>query len=320
MADQNKGALAAGFGLLWRRQTILWWVFAVNFLCAAFATLPALLLLSRSIGHSLAAQKLSNGFDLGIFVELFRLPAVSLQRPAATSYLLALLFLLFMMFVSGGILETYRQDRRLTTSEFFAASGLFFWRFVRLALLSIVPFVIVSMIYQGLSKAAEKIGDRAIADQVGIFLGWAAIIVFLLLALSVRLWFDIAKIRAVAQNERGMWRNTWRSWRMVWHGFGSLFGMYVAISLLAWVVTLLGLVIWAHLPPTALPLTFIILEFIVFAQLMTRLWQLASATAWYERRAEVAVTGSVYAMPEPVVEPEQASPMDAGPELPPADA
>jgi hypothetical protein len=37
-----------------------------------------------------------------------------------------------MILVTGGILETYRQDRRLNTGDFFAASGAFFWRFVRL--------------------------------------------------------------------------------------------------------------------------------------------------------------------------------------------
>ena len=60
-----------------------------------------------------------------------------------------------MLFVSGGILESYREDRRLTAGEFFAASGAFFWRFVRLALLSIVPFVIVWMSHQALSKGAD---------------------------------------------------------------------------------------------------------------------------------------------------------------------
>ena len=64
--------------------------------------------------------------------------------------------------------------------DFFAASGEFFWRLVRLALLSIVPFIIVAMIYQGLSKAADHFGDRAIADQVGIFLSLAALVIFLL--------------------------------------------------------------------------------------------------------------------------------------------
>ena len=40
MADNEKGVVAAGFGLLCRRQAILWWVFVVNFACAGLGTLP----------------------------------------------------------------------------------------------------------------------------------------------------------------------------------------------------------------------------------------------------------------------------------------
>ena len=105
-----------------------------------------------------------------MFNELTRLPQVDLDRTLGAVYLFACLFMLFMFFVTGGILESFKQDRKLTTGEFFAASGTFFWRFVRLALLSIVPFVVVWMSHQALSKGADKVDDRSIADQVGIFL------------------------------------------------------------------------------------------------------------------------------------------------------
>jgi uncharacterized membrane protein len=255
----------------------------------------------------------------------------------AASYLFAFIFFVFMLFVTGGVLESYRADRRLTTGEFFAASGAYFWRFVRLLLLSIIPFVLVSMIYQGLSKAADHIGDRAVADQVGAFLSWGALAVFLLLALFVRLWFDIAQVRAVAQGESRMWRNTWRAWRITWQGFGGLYGMYFAIALIAWIVTAVLLVIWAYLPATATGAVFIILELIMFAQIAGRLWQLAGATSWYRGREEMLPAP----VPEPVVYPaatevqvtpdsapdpsaispgSPAPPGDPGPELPPADA
>ena len=169
MADNEKAPIGAGFSLLWRRQGVLWWVFVVNFLCGAMGAAPAVRTLRRALGHSLAGHRLSKGFDLGMFIELFRLPDVSLMRSSTTSYLFAFVFFLFMLFVTGGILETYRQDRRLTTGDFFAASGAFFWRFVRLMLLSLVPFVIVGAIYQGLDKLSSYLGDKAIADQVGIF-------------------------------------------------------------------------------------------------------------------------------------------------------
>ena len=325
MAEEPKNALAAGFGLLWRRQGALWWIFVVNLVCGGLGTAPAMLQLHNALSHNLAGQKLTRGFDMGVFAELFRLPHVDIMREATGSYVFTFVFFVFMLFVTGGILETYRQDRKLNTGDFFAASGAFFWRFVRLLLLSIIPFVVVGIIYHLLNRMADRVGDRAIADQVGIFLSWGATLVFLLLALWVRLWFDIAQVRAVAQNERRMWRNLWRSWRITWHELGRLFGMYFLIALLAWITLLIGLTIWAHLPPTATPLTFLILELIILAQLTTRLWQLASATSWYRQHAEMVPADTVdYTTPHPeeVTEtpPPDVPPSEPGPELPPADA
>ena len=261
MADNERGLVSAGFSLLWRRQEVLWWVFAVNFICGALGTVPAALTMNRALHHSLAGERLTKGFDLGMSLELverIRLAFgsrtgsyLSLMRSTTGSY--AFLFLLFMLFVSGGILETYRQDSKLTAGDFFAASGAFFWRFVRLMLLSIIPFVVAGAIYQGLDKLSDYLGDKAIADQVGIFSGWAGLVVFLLLALAVRLWFDLAQVRAVAQNERGMWRNLWESYGVTRRNLGTLFWMYFRISLVAVIALLIAFLIWTKLPPTATP-------------------------------------------------------------------
>ncbi len=82
--------------------------------------------------------------------------------------------------------------------------------------------------------------------------------------------------------------------------------------------------IWAHLPPTATWLTFLVLELIVFAQLMTRLWQLSSATIWYQRHPEPVpvveiVEVTTVEAPETII-PEPLPPGMPDPELPPADA
>lgn len=327
MADNEKGLVTAGFSLLWRRQGILWWVFVVNFVCGALGTAPVALTLNRTLHHTLAGQPLTKGFDVGMFFDLVRLPNVSLMRSTTSSYIFAFLFFLFMLFVSGGILETFHQDRRLTTGDFFAASGSFFWRFVRLLLLSLVPFIAVSMIYQGLDRLSDYVGDRAIADQVGVYLSFFAIVAFLLLALVVRLWFDIAQVRTVAQNERRMWRNALRSFRITFRELPSLFWMYFRITLFAWITLAVGLMIWAKLPPTATPVTFVLLELVLLAQLATRFWQLASAMSWYQRHAEVVPADSVdYTTPqpeeitEPTPSPEPELFPDPGPELPPGDA
>lgn len=325
MADERKGVVAAGFGLLWRRQGVLWWVFIVSLVLGVLGALPAASNIGQALNHSLAGEQLTTRFDLGMYFELVRLPDVDITRYRSAIGVSVFLFFLFMLFVTGGILETYRQDRRLNTGEFFAASGAFFWRFVRLLLLSIIPFVIVGMIYQGLNKLADHVGDRAIADQVGIFLSIGAVIVFMLLALWVRLWFDLAQVRAVVQNERGMWRNLWKSWGITWRA--GLYWKYVFIALVAWIVIGIALVLWAEAPSSATPIIFLALELIVFAQLATRLWQLASAMTWYRRYAESLVVAQpiIETVSPPVEEVEAPVPTDQipaepSPELPPADA
>ncbi len=324
MADERKGVVAAGFGLLWRRQGVLWWVFIVSLVLGGLGALPATSNIGQELNHSLAGQRLTTRFDLGMYFELVRLPHVDITRYRPAIGVSVFLFFLFMLFVTGGILETYRQDRRLNTGEFFAASGAFFWRFVRLLLLSIIPFVIVGMIYQGLSKLADHIGDRATADQVGIFCSLGAVIIFMLLALWVRLWFDLAQVRAVVQNERGMWRNLWKSWGITWRA--GLFWRYVFIALVAWIAIAMCLVLWAHIPSPATSLIFLVLELIIFAQLATRLWQLASAMTWYQRYAETLVVAQpiIQTVPPPAEVVERPAtdlpPPEPGPELPPANA
>src|SRR5271165_3137215 len=110
LAAGKKGLVSAGANLVWRRQSILWWVFLVNAGLAALGTAPAFAVLRRALGHSLAGQQLVKGFDLGMFYELQRVPDVKLLASMNTSYVFAGLFALFMLFVSGGILEAYRQD------------------------------------------------------------------------------------------------------------------------------------------------------------------------------------------------------------------
>jgi hypothetical protein len=99
----------------------------------------------------------------------------------------------------------------------------------------------------------------------------------------VRLWFDIAQVRAVVQDETKMWPNLWKALGITWRQASRLFRVYICISGVAWVTLAGGLFLWTKLPPTATPLSFLLLEFIILMQLSTRLWQRASSVIWYQR-------------------------------------
>jgi hypothetical protein len=324
MADDNRGLVAAGASLAWRRRSVLWWVFAVNIVLGALGTLPAARQLNRALSHSLAGDQLLKGFDLGMFYELLRVPEVNLLRFTTSSYAFAALFAVFMLFISGGILEVYRQDRRrVDTRDFFAASGAFFWRFVRLMLFSLVPFAVLGNAYLSIDEASDYLGDKAVADQVGFVIWLAGVILLVLLTLFVRLWFDLAKVHAVASDERRMLRSAWKGLNISRQQMRKLLWMYLRISLVAWITLLVAFLTWMKLPPTAVWATFVLLELVILAQLAARLWQMASATIWYKRQAEVVPTAAMnFTTPETQEAHEPTPQLTLYPEteLPPADA
>ena len=226
----------------------------------------------------------------------------------------------------------FHQDRRITTREFASASGAFLWRFLLLALCSpLVPLVFLGSLYPWLDQFSEYLGDKVAAEQVGVCIQIVGAIMLALLLLLVRLWFDLAKVRAVARDKRNMWLNMWKSGSLTWSNLRSLFWIYFRISLVACIVLLIGFLIWIGLPATATPVTFVLLELILLAQLAARLWQLASITEWYIAYAEPVLAEPTSTLsqntawlsadliaPAPSAEPVPAAQPDL--EFPPADA
>ena len=104
MADENRGLVAAGASLVWRRQRVLWWVFVVNLGISLLGAAGARSQLNKLLQYSLAGDGLAKGFDFGMFLELVDRPNANLMRSSQSSLLFALLFPMFMLFVAGGML------------------------------------------------------------------------------------------------------------------------------------------------------------------------------------------------------------------------
>ncbi len=298
--------MGTGFGLVIRHQRILWWVFAVNFILGGLGASSAARTLGHALHHSLAGEKLAHGFDLGMFLELVSQPDVKLFSHSGGIFLFAALYFLFLLFVTPGIIASYLEDRRFTTGEFFGTAGTFVWAFVRLALWSLIPFLLVDLLYQAVKAISEYVGDRVAADQIGFCILVIGSIPVLLLWVWVRLWFDLAQVRAVAGNDRVTRRNVVRTFQIAmrrsWHAYWA----YVLIGILVGLVTIVALLIWTKVPARAVPITFLLLELIMLTHIFGRLWQKACATTWYRMNPE-----PVPSAPEPFpFQPLVAPPLD----------
>jgi len=302
MADGKANVMREGARLLWRRQRVLWWLYGINLLLGLIGTLPTVGNVGGVLNHSIAAEHLLKGFDLSFYFELADQPNHPLSAGAPASVFLAVIFAVLVLLFEGGILEAYRRDSRLTTSEFFEASGRMFWRFVRLLTCMLILFVPVGIIASNVRDWSDKLGSDTARAMTGFWVEVASLLLVLFLMMAVRLWFDMAQVRTVAADERVMRRTLAGAFNVTWANFRILFGIYARISLVAWAFLAGAFWVWIRLVrPEWTVASFLLGQAVLLVWLGTRLWQRASETLWYQQhRPAPPPPWETWSAPEPL--------------------
>lgn len=297
----------SGARLVWRHQRLMWWIFAVNLFLGWLVLSPVKGVFGPFLNHSLASSALVDRFDLGTFFQLLSEPEISVHLLAAYSMHFSLIFLAYMIFINGGVLTVYGEDRKLPRAEFFEMSGAYFWRMFRLVLLSIIPFAIIGGIYAAISAASDKLTNEAVNDRTGFYVLVAGCIVVWIAALFVRLWFDMAQSLTVAQNERSMLRMTWRGFVRSLRNIVPLLSAYISIHIVG-ILALIGFcLLTLHFRHQNYFGTWLVLEIMLVIEIAVRLWQKAACMTWVQLHAVTVSTPSY-----------ELSPLAAIPTAPPA--
>ena len=303
IVNRQSSILAAGAALVWHRQSVLWWIFAVNFLLAVMAARPFAAEINPMLDHSLHAQAFVHGFNPTMFAMLL-MEAKGMSAAGTASSFFIVLFFVFMLFVEGGVLEVYWLGRPLTKGEFFEACGRFFWRFVRLLVLLLIVLIPVSIVYRLVSRVSDALEEKIANPIPGVWMEFIGLLLVLFLMEAVRLWFDMAQVRAVAEDERAVRRALRWSLKITWGNFGSLYWIYLRISIVAWLVIALLFAVWVKLVrPEWVGASFVTTQLLALAWLGTRLWQRASETLWYQQHLLVAAppVGLIASPTDPLV-------------------
>jgi hypothetical protein len=319
MAGSRPKTFLSGAQLTWKWQRLVWWVFAVCFILALVSTRGSLERLGDGINHSAAAQRLVNGFDISAIAELTSVPDAPLQTSNSGGLVAAFVFTIFMLFVTGGIIATFVRDEKPEASSFFEACGYHFWRFFRLMIyfvLALIPVVLVAALVGAMYGSLD---EKQISPMPAVHVFEAGSLVVLFLLMVARLWFDMAQVVAVFEDEKRMHKALRIAFMLVVRNFFSLFWLYFRISVIGWVVFVGGIWLWmTKLAPASTMAAFFVSQLIVLLWIGTRMWQRASEAQWYKEWREgqevvqpvMAYTpvpaepvAPVIVVPEPIVPP-----------------
>jgi hypothetical protein len=222
---------------------VLW---LVNFVTASVIYFLFSGYLSDVIGNRLVAANFLKGFDFETFFELIIHEGEAWHWILYVAFILAFLYYWVSLFFHGGILSVLKS--RGVTGElgnrnmrfapaFFQGAGKYFGRFFRLAIYSLLLWLIVGLVYFLLNLVIKSLTAGG-TNEPAIYYGfWARAIIILFLYFLVRMIGDYARIKLVAEDSKAVFGSLLFSVRFV-------FGSFFKTSILYYLMLITGLIIF----------------------------------------------------------------------------
>ena len=293
---ERRNIFLHGLSLTLRRFPALLWAYLFNLALAFLFSISLNLQLSKLLNHSLAAQRLSSGFDLGTigetYLHLHEGPigdAGTISGHASIPLYLIVYFLLV-----PGTLFCYQTDAPARLGTLLQQGLLYFWRFIRITLLTLlVSALILGPLFVLQGKWADQVDDH-IVGRSAFLLILAGNIVLFLVASILRLYFDLVEVYTVqlgqhlrpslfgkqAKPDRRVRRALAPAWRTLRSHFAEAWPIFLFLTLLGFAAVILTARISMHMlaQPRVWP-TFLLAQFGLFLMLLTRFWQRGAETS-----------------------------------------
>jgi hypothetical protein len=281
-------------------------------------SLPLHARLASVLDHSMAAQGLNAAFDLGTLGAVAHKLGYRVPSSGATIYSGLPIYFAWYLVLVPGALFSYRYGTPQKLSALVSSGLGFFWRFVRITLLTVLVSLLVLGPLFALQGAWANHVDEHIVGVSAVYRDLAGWLVIALFAAVLRVYFDLVEVYTVQLDGRlrddgkpdrrvrkvlipaaqTLWANFWRVYGVFW--YTTLKGL-IALALVGYIA------VESLAQPRVWP-SFLLLQVGFFLTIFTRYWM---------RAAETVLAGQY---PLPVAVLVEASPVVIGTEGDPLDA
>jgi hypothetical protein len=288
---ERRNIFLHGLSLTLRRLPALLWTYAFNLALAFLFSIPFNLQLSSLLNHSLAAQRLFSGFDIGTIGEanlhLHQGPIG--DAGSGFGHTSIPLYLLVYFLLVPGTLFVYQTNTPARLSTLVHQGLLHFWRFVRITLLTLIASaLILGPLFFLQNKWADHV-DEHFVERSAFFHILAGYIILFLVASVLRLYFDLVEVytvqlglhlRSDGKPDRRVHRALAPAWINLWNNFAEAWPIFLFLTLLGTAAVILTARTSMHMlaQPRVWP-TFLLAQLGLFFMLLTRFWQRGAETS-----------------------------------------
>lgn len=282
----NKSLLSTGLGKVAHNKRYIVWFWLLNLTLAEFGTAAFRRSAHAILDNTLLAQRLVKGFDVGIFGELLFKPEFgSLNSMTFPALYFAFAFFLATALFMPGIFFGYASNYRLPREEFFRACGRNLWRFIRIMIVAGVVMGIIAGLLFAANGAIVKKVDESTNEKLPFELQMTGLAVIFLIMTTLRIWFDLAEVDTVLDDQRAVRRSIAAALRHTFRSLARLLTSYVAVTIVAAILLVGGLWIWMKfVSPESVVGAFVIAQITLFLLLIPRFWQRAIAVSYWQQK------------------------------------
>jgi hypothetical protein len=305
----KRGLLTGGLALTLRNWPALVWTYVFNLGLAWLFSLPLHNQISAITAHTFASERLSAGFDLGVMADVIRKLGEGTGSAASVSYLSMPIYLLLYFLIVPGTLFCYQTSAPARLSTLLQTGLLYFWRFVRITLVSFVAFGVVLGVLLAIQNHWAAHVDETSVGRSAWLHEMAGVVIIGLVAAFLRVYFDLVEVYTVqlgvqtpaigtsAKLHRRIRRVLMPAWRIYRQNFLRAYLSFVLLTLagLSAVVVTARIAMHSLGQQRSWPL-FVLAQIGLFLMLFTRFWQRGAETVLAEDNA----LQFVVVVPEPV--------------------
>jgi hypothetical protein len=315
---EEQSLLGSGWSRLARNKRYIIWFYVLNLALACLGAASFGNQAHDYLDHSLIAERLVHGFDLGVLVEMFVQPEFGPMHAATVAGVhFALVFFIATALLLPGVLQGYASTYRLPREDFFRACGRNLWRFIRLMIVAGIVMGAVAAVLFGIQHFLIKKAAESTHELLSFEVRVVMLVVIFLKMTALRIWFDLAEADIVLSDQRAVRRSIGLGFRHMWRSLGRLLGSYVLTTLVAAVVLVVGLWVWMKfVPPASVLGAILVSQLMLLLLLIPRFWQRGVAVSYYlQSMVEPVVIQPITPAPvaAPVVSEPAATPIIPGP-------
>lgn len=280
---RNHSPFVAGWKLWLANKRLLLWVYLVNLAVGLYVGLPFHGRISAILNHSIAADRIAGRLDVSAFGMLM----MNLGRRGTSLHMQIfhgiVVYGLIANVLAAGIYYVFITSELPRLSIVVHSGIVYFWRFFRLMIFTIIICGAILAALGAIRAAILHAADNAYVGRTYFTISLVTAIIWILIALFLRLWFDIAEARVIEIGQVGLRRvrrTIGPAWRLLWRRFVAAYFGYVLVAICGAAALAFFVWLWVvFVPARAVFLAWVIGQLGVACLLISRIWQRGLASA-----------------------------------------